>query len=285
MDEAIRARLEAAVQIAREAGERTLPAFRSRRYGIETKVDGSVVTEVDRGTEAWIRERVVTSFADDGVLGEEHGETAGTSGFRWVVDPIDGTASFVRGVPLYGTLVSVERRESDGLTGSTEKSRLEAGGPDWESVVGVIAMPALGEMVYAAVGGGCWHVAAGDDARSPRPARVSGVADLSEATVCTTSLEYFAKTGRQGVYERLAGACGLMRGWSDCYAHVLVATGRVEAAVEPTISRWDVAGMPVIMAEAGGRYSDLRGRAGAGWKTGLSTNGLVHEAVLGVAGE
>jgi fructose-1,6-bisphosphatase/inositol monophosphatase family enzyme len=150
-------------------------------------------------------------------------------------------------------------------------------------VVGVIAMPALGEMVYAGEGGGCWHVASGDDPGSARRARVSGVRELREATVCTTSLDYFAKVGRERAYERLGAASGMLRGWSDCYAHVLVATGRVEAAVDPSsISRWDVAGMPVIMAEAGGRYSDLEGRAGAGWRTGLSTNGLVHEAVLEV---
>lgn len=266
-DGEIRKRLEAAVSIAREAGERTLPAFRSRRYGIETKLDGSVVTEVDRGTELWIRERVAEMFAEDGVLGEEHGELPGRSGFRWVVDPIDGTASFVRGVPLYGTLVSVERGGGKG---------------EWESVVGVIAMPALGEMVYAGKGAGCWHVASGEDGRSPRPARVSEVRELGAATVCTTSLDYFVKTGRQRQYERLAEACTMMRGWSDCYAHVLVATGRVEAVVEPSIGRWDVAGMPVIMAEAGGRYSDLEGRAGAEWKNGVSSNAWVHEGLLAV---
>lgn len=274
MEREIQQRLDAAVAIGREAGERTLPAFRSQQYGVELKVDGSEVTEVDRATEAWIRERVLEAF-EDGVLGEEHGETAGTSGFRWVVDPIDGTISFVRGVPLYGTLVSVQR-----WGGDRPPHRPEAGASDgWESVVGVIAMPALGEMVYAGVGGGCWHVAADDS--TPRPARVSGVRELGRATVCTTSLDYFAKCGRERAYERLGAACGMLRGWSDCYAHVLVATGRVEAAVEPSsINLWDVAGMPVIMSEAGGRYTDLQGRAGAHWKTGLSTNGFVHEALL-----
>jgi len=250
-------RLSFAVEAAREAGERTLRAFRSRRFGVDVKDDGTPVTDADRDAERALRAAIEASFPDDAILGEEFEDRPGSSGYRWIIDPIDGTKSFVHGVPLYGTLVAVER--------------------DRRSVAGVIRMPALDESVYAGEGSGAWHVAGGE---SPVPARVSGVDDVSQAMMCTTSMDYFSRTGRGALFESLCGRFGATRGWSDCYAHVLVATGRAEVVVEPEISPWDVAPMTVIMREAGGRYTGWDGEETAYAPEGVSSNGLVHEAVL-----
>jgi len=250
-------RLRFAIETARAAGERTLRLFDTPALAVDTKQDGSVVTEADRDAERFLREEIGSAFPEDGILGEEFGEREGTSGYRWILDPIDGTRSFVHGVPLYGTLVAVERER--------------------RSVAGVIRMPALDETVYAARGEGAWRQKGGDD---PVPARVSGVAALERAMLCTTAFDYFASGGREAIWFELARACGATRGWSDCYAHVLLATGRVEAVVEPEIKPWDIAPMTVIVEEAGGMCTDWSGVVTAYSPRALATNGLVHEAVL-----
>jgi histidinol phosphatase-like enzyme (inositol monophosphatase family) len=251
------ARLTLAIDAASEAGERTLRAFRSRRFGVETKSDGSPVTDADRDAEESLRAAIERAFPADAILGEEFGEREGTSGYRWIIDPIDGTKSFVHGVPLWGTLVAVER--------------------DRRSVAGVILMPALDEVVYASEGAGAWHVVGGAEAT---PARASRVNDLRKAMFCTTSPEYFMRTNQRELLDELCAAFGNMRGWSDCYAHVLVATGRAEVVVEPQISPWDVAPMTVIMREAGGRYTAWNGKETAYAPNGVATNGVLHDDVL-----
>jgi histidinol phosphatase-like enzyme (inositol monophosphatase family) len=251
-------RLDAAIGFAREGGAVTLRYFGTTRFKVETKRDGSEVTTADRETEQCLRALIERAFPEDGILGEEFGEKPSASGWRWVLDPIDGTASFVHGVPLYGTLVACE------FAGQTR--------------AGVIHMPALGEMVYAGQGGGAWHVAS--EGAEPVPARVSGVADLGDAMLCTTSFGYYRQAGSEAALGALFDRCGKTRGWSDCYAHVLCATGRIEAVVEPVLYPWDIAPMQVIYAEAGGRTTDWAGRPGAYHPTGVSTNGLVHGALL-----
>lgn len=260
-DQAVQARLELALDVAQAVGERTVHYFRQRGLGADQKQDGSPVTVADREAEAEIRAAIERAFADDEILGEEFGEKPGRSGFRWVLDPIDGTKSFVRGVPLYGLLIAVER--------------------DGESIIGIIHMPVLHESVHAVIGSGAWHRVAGSMRGSEVPARVSGVNELSEALICTTSFSYGVKHYSQG-FTRLAERCRSMRGWSDCYGHLLVATGRAEAAVEPLINVWDVAPMIPIMREAGGTYTDWAGRVTALSPTGLSSNGRVHESILSI---
>jgi histidinol-phosphatase len=259
----IRVRYDAAVRLARHAAESTLEPFHALAFEVETKGDGSVVTAIDRDTEAKLTERIRSEFPDDGILGEEHGEIAGTSGYRWVLDPIDGTMSFIRGVPLYGTLVAVERLDTD--SGSHE------------SVVGVIWMPGLGEGVSAAAGMGALHHR---DGFEDRPARVSKTTDLSGAMLAFTSQTYFTRAGSGPVMQRLMNAGMDARGWSDCYAHVLCATGRVDVVVEPGLAPWDVAPMTVIMHEAGGRGTDWNNRVDAHGGNFLSSNGAVHDQVL-----
>lgn len=254
--ESLSSRLATALEIARAGGEVGLHYFRSQRFDVETKADGSPVTIADKETEQALRRAIEAAFPDDGILGEEFPEKPGTSGFRWVIDPIDGTASFVHGVPLYGVLIGVER--------------------EMRSMVGVIHMPALDETVYAARGQGAHFRARGAD---PRPARVTQTPDLKEATLCVTGFEYFAKAGRQELMLELGRSCRRLRGWSDCYAHVLAATGRIDGAVETVMNPWDGAASVVILEEAGGRYTDFDGNATAHGPNAIVSNGLIHEEI------
>lgn len=238
MHEEIARRLGVATELAWAAGAFTLDHFR-RPVDIVTKADGSPVTIADRGAERLIRDRLEARFPGDGILGEEFGHTPGTSGFEWVLDPIDGTMSFIRGVPLYGTLIGVTQGE----------------GARRQTVAGVIHMPALAEMVFASSGQGCWH-RVGD--REPTRCHASGARTLGESLVAMTDPILFERH-RAGSFAALSRACRSMRGWSDCYAHLLVATGRADAAVEPIVSVWDVAPMQVIIPEAGGAFFDWAG--------------------------
>ena len=258
--EATAQRLDAALAFAREAGELTLGYFGGTKFEVTTKRDGTQVTTADRGAETLLRERIGAAFPEDGILGEEFGEKASTSGWRWVLDPIDGTVSFVHGVPLYGTLVACEYRG--------------------QTPVGVIHMPALDETVYASAGAGAWHVTGPDAA--PREACVSKVERIGDAAMCTTSFSYFQQGGVEASLQALQEMFHTTRGWSDCYAHVLCATGRIDAVVEPVLHPWDIAPMQVIYPEAGGAVSDWSGRPGAYNANGVATNGKLHEQLVQV---
>jgi histidinol phosphatase-like enzyme (inositol monophosphatase family) len=261
MNEAdLKARLELAVDAARRAGELTLQHFNRPDLHVEPKRDGTPVTVADRQAEEYLRNRIAAAFPADAVLGEEMPERPGTSNFRWIIDPIDGTKSFVHGVPLYGTLVGVEFEQ--------------------RSVIGVVVLPALEEYVYAARGQGAWWHLRGCD--QPRPARVSQVDRLAEATFCVTSVSEFIRTGRLSAYDELRGQCRLVRGWGDCYGYVLVATGRAEIMIEPELSLWDMAALLPILEEAGGTFTDWKGNPTIYSGEGLATNGRLREQVLAI---
>lgn len=237
--------LEVAMTAAWVGGRRTLAYFNAG-VAVEWKADATPVTAADREAEGLIRDVIRRAFPDHAILGEEEGESAGTAPVRWIVDPLDGTKSFVRGVPLYGTLVGVEVRG--------------------EPVVGAVYLPALGEMVAAARGEGCtWN---------GRPCRVSGTTRLEEALVVVSD-ERTART-RSGAYARLAGRAQLQRTWGDCYGYVLVATGRAEVALDPVVNVWDCAALLPIVEEAGGRFTDWRGRRTIAGGEALATNGALH---------
>lgn len=233
-------RLELARRAAHEAAAGTLELFHAGGLTVDLKADATPVTEADRGCERLLRERILAAFPDDSVVGEEYGEHAGTSGVRWILDPIDGTKSFIRGVPLYGCLVAAEWDMGD----------------RWEPLIGVVELPALDERVWASAGSGAWWQRRDGEAQR---ARVSACNRLSDACVCTTSLGYFADAGLEAAYMELSRRASLVRGWSDCYASVLCATGRIDAVIEPEIKVWDVAPMLPIMREAGGTYCGLSG--------------------------
>ncbi|HZH91871.1 MAG TPA: inositol monophosphatase family protein [Pyrinomonadaceae bacterium] len=245
--------LDFAVGLARGAGEITLRHFR-RSYTTEHKADGSPVTQADREAERFIRARIEERFPHDTVLGEEEATRAGTSGRRWIIDPVDGTYSFVHGVPLYGVLIALEI----------------AGEPS----LGVVNLPALGELVSAARGFGCfWNDA---------PARVSAVASLEDALLLSTDFGTCERYGFGAPARRLEARAGARRTWGDCYGHILVATGRAEVMLDPVMNVWDCAPLLPILEEAGGTFTDWRGRRTIHGGNAISTNGLLTETVFGI---
>ena len=255
-------RLDFSVEIAREAGQRTLRLFRDAGLDVDRKSDGSPVTLADRDAEEHLRRRIGEQFPEDGIVGEEFGTTEGSSGFRWVLDPIDGTKSFVAGVPLYTTLVAV-------LDGD-------------QPLVGVIYAPATDEMIYAEKGKGCWYSVGGE---SPQQAQVSQTAELAEALFVTTDVEDFSTNRPQdarAVYDRLAAACRLTRTWGDAYGYLLVATGRAEVMIDPLLSLWDIAALEPIITEAGGSFTDWQGRQTIHSSEAIATNAAVAEQVLAI---
>lgn len=252
-------RLDLACRAAYEAGKITLDYFRRDDLAVQRKADDSPVTAADREAEQHLRKRIAEAFPDDAILGEEFPDREGTSGFRWILDPIDGTKSFIHGVPLYGTLVGVEH-----------------GG---ESVIGVNLVPALDECVYAAQGQGAWYVRG---ERAPVPARVSECARLSEGLFLTSEVANFEKTGRRPVYDRLQSVARLTRTWGDCYGYLLLATGRAELMVDPIMEIWDAAALVPIFQEAGGTFTDWEGRVNIHSRKGMATNGRVLDEALAI---
>jgi len=245
-----------ALRAAREAGILTLEYFRRPGLAVTRKGDGSPVTEADRRAEELLRARISRAFPGDAIQGEELGTTAGTSGFEWVLDPIDGTRTFVQGVPLYGTLIAV----------------LQEGRPE----IGVIHCPALGETVHAARGrGAVWIL--GEEIRT---ARISPVSDPARAVFCTTSLGGFESRGASEVLATLTSRTGLTRTWGDCYGYLLVATGRAEIMVDPRLARWDAAALLPVLAEAGGAFTDWQGNDSIEGGDGVATNGHLHDRVI-----
>jgi len=241
--------LDLAVAVAREAGESTLRWFQAGDLAVDRKADGTPVTEADRAAERLVRDRLAEHAPGDGVLGEEEPEAEGTTGRRWIVDPIDGTKAFTRGVPLYSTLLALDDEHGPAL--------------------GVIVLPALREIVYAGRGRGCWT-------GPGRPAHVSTTPRVDGAYLMSSSYSHWPDEALMAV--KHAGAA--LRTWGDGYGYALVATGRADAMVDPTVERYDVAAMPVILAEAGGRFTSLAGAAGAGHGSGVASNGLVHDELL-----
>ncbi|WP_216826441.1 inositol monophosphatase family protein [Euzebya pacifica] len=240
--------MEFAVDIARDAGRVILGHYRDSSLAVDHKADDSPVTVADRAAETLLRQRITAAFPDDAIVGEEHDDVPGTSGRTWYLDPIDGTKSFVHGVPLFTTLIACD----------------DADGP----LVGLIAAPALEEITVAGRGAGCFH----QDA----PARVSQTTDLSRAYVMTSGFEWWPDHLR----ERAATSPFTMRTWGDGYGYSLVATGRVEAMIDPEAAVWDLAPLPVIMTEAGGRFSSLDGGTSAHAQSALASNGHLHDALL-----
>ena len=249
--------------IAERAGRFTLTYFQHPGMQVEHKEDESPVTAADRGCEELIRRAIAAEFPEDGMLGEEHGDEPGSGRYRWIIDPIDGTVSFARGVPLYGVLIAIEDR-------STAEPRI---------VAGACELPALRERVWAAEGAGAWWEREGEPVVR---ARVSGVTELEKALVGTTGYEYFRRAGCVSALDALSTAAGRIRGWSDCYCLALAATGRCDAAVEPWMNPWDSGPFPVIFEEAGGTFSAWDGTPGVHRRTAVAANPALHRQLLEV---
>lgn len=246
-------RYAAAIEWAKAAGAITLEYFQGQSLGTEAKRDGSPVTRADRAAEKFLREKISERFPHDGVLGEEFGETIGSSGVRWVLDPIDGTKAFVCGVPLFGVMVGVEW----------------AGEPQ----IGVVHLPALGETVHAATGRGATWDRSGHIAQS---ARVSDIEHLKDAVLCITDRALFSRTGTLDRLMDLEARVKLTRGWNDCYAYVLLATGRVDVVVDPVMEVWDIVPLVPIVLEACGMITTWEGAMDAHARRCVATNRRLH---------
>jgi len=240
--------VEFAVETAIEAGKLTLEWFATDSLKIDHKSDGTPVTAADLAAENLIRERIASRFPDDTVIGEEHPDTSGTSGRTWVIDPIDGTKAFTHGVPLYSNLIAL----------------IDESGP----AVGVINLPALGELVAAGRGLGATH--------NGRPCQVSQHGQLTDAYVCTSGTGYWP---RESLINVLVSDC-VLRTWGDAYGYALVATGRAEAMIDPQAYPWDIAPMAVIIPEAGGEFTNVSGQPDWRGGSGVATNGHLHQPIL-----
>ncbi len=245
--------LELALELADLADAVSLPHFRARDLAVETKSDDTPVTAADRGAEAAIRHALGGARPDHAVLGEEEGLVGPPdAAHRWVLDPIDGTANYIRGVPIWATLIGL--MEGDDV------------------VVGVVSAPALGRR---------WWAARGDGAFVDGTAiHVSAVADLAEAHLAHAGVGTFYEYGRGAAFVDLTQRVWRSRGLGDFWMHCLVAEGAFDVAVEPVVSLWDLAAVSVIVEEAGGRFTDIDGHPGPAGGSALSTNGRLHEEVL-----
>jgi histidinol-phosphatase len=240
-----------ACQTAYLAGRLTLGYYQT---GIQAdfKVDESPVTVADRKAEELIRQRIETTYPGHAIIGEEFGQNEAESSHRWIIDPIDGTKSFLRGVPLYAVLIGLE------IEGKVE--------------VGTAYLPALDEMVAAATGMGCWW--------NGRRARVSTVSSLSQGIVTCTTTKGFARYGRQAAWERIVRRCYHQVGWSDAYGYVLVATGRAELMLDPAMNIWDCGPFPPILSEAGGFFGDWQGKSTIYGNEAIATTQVLLPEVL-----
>jgi histidinol-phosphatase len=240
-----------------EADELARSVFR-RDLEISTKPDKTLVTQADTAIERAVRDRIHAAHPDHGLVGEEYGTEAGDAPTRWYIDPIDGTHNFVRGVPLFGTLLAVER--------------------DGELQVGVLSAPALRERWWARRGGGAWARSAGDDV--PRRIHVSQVSEIGDAHVLYGSGQEIRASGRAPGFGAMLDAAWRERGFGDFWGYALLAEGAAEAMVEVGLSSWDAAAPTVLVEEAGGRVSDFDGRRAIDAGTFVASNGLLHDEVL-----
>ena len=249
-------RLEFALAVSREAAKLILSYYLTPGLVVDLKRDRSPVTAADRGAEELIRDRIAKRFPLDGVFGEEFGETAGSNGVRWMLDPVDGTKAFIHGVPLFGTLIGLEA--------------------DGDLLAGVCRLPALNEVIFGGQSIGAWWQI-GESV--PRRARVSCVDRLEDAMVCTTSFNNWLAAGQQSAFDRINAVARETRGWSDCYGHALVITGRADVMLDPLLNPWDAAALVPILREAGGQFFDWTGTDTIHGGNGISTNGQLKNAV------
>ena len=247
--------LEATQELARRAGGVALRHFRSA-LTVESKTDGSPVTIADRSAEETAREWITRRFPTDGILGEEFGAHLPAAKRRWLIDPVDGTKTFVRGVPLWGTLIAVCEDE--------------------KVLAGAAFFPAVDEIVGAAPGLGCWW----NGSRS----HVSNVAALDAATVLTTDERFTRSAAHRTGWQRLAAGAAISRTWGDCYGYLLVATGRAEVMVDGVVAPWDAAAFLPVITEAGGVFTDWNGNPTAFGGSSVATNAHLAERARDLLG-
>jgi histidinol phosphatase-like enzyme (inositol monophosphatase family) len=249
-------RYEFSLRIAEQASQLVRGHFQ-RGVEHERKSDATPVTVADRAAEELLRREIEAEYPEDGIIGEEFGTKEGSSSYRWLLDPIDGTKSFISDVPLFGTMVGVEC--------------------DGRGVIGVVTFPGLSISIDAMVGGGAWETR--PDGTRQR-AKVSDATKLSESLVLTTEWEGFRERNAVSQLNAVAEAAWFMRTWGDCYGHYLVATGRAAAMIDARLNIWDAAALQPIVEEAGGTFTDWTGAASIDSGDGISTNGKVLDELL-----
>jgi histidinol-phosphatase len=248
--------LEFAIDAAWRAGRSTLNLYETGAAA-ERKSDNTPVTQADKQAEQILREMITNYWPDHGIIGEEYGHVNSDAQYCWIVDPIDGTKSFVSGVPLYSTLLAL----TDGD----------------EALLGVVYFPALDDMIYALRGEGCYW--------NGRRARVSDQKNMTDAVLLTSELKYFQPSGRFEAWQRLIDKTYIQRTWGDAYGYFLVATGRADIMVDPAMHLWDCGPLQVIMEEAGGTFTDWKGKATIHGYESVATNGHLFEEVMQIIGE
>jgi histidinol-phosphatase len=246
-----------ALQLADQADALTMERFGALDLHVDTKPDLTPVTDADRSVESALRDTLSQQRPDDPVLGEEFGGTTALAGRQWVIDPIDGTKNFVRGVPVWATLIAL----------------LQDGVP----VAGAVSAPALQRRWWAGAGEGAFASFAGGPARR---VTVSSVADLESASLSFSSLSGWAKLGLRDRFIELTDTVWRVRAYGDYLSYCMLAEGAVDIAAEPEVNLWDLAALDILVREAGGAFTSLDGTAGPHGGSALATNGLLHEAVL-----
>jgi histidinol-phosphatase len=256
-DAELRGWLDVAIAACDEADVIARTHFR-RDLTIDTKPDRSFVTQADTAIERLIRGRIVEAFPDHGIVGEEYGTEAGDASVRWYIDPIDGTHNYIRGVPLFGTLIAVER--------------------DGELQAAVISAPALDERWWAWRAGGAWARNRGESARR---IRVSAIATIADAQILYSAGHDVADSGLAPGFDGLIRSAWRDRGFGDFWGYTLLAEGAAEAMIEVGLNAWDAAAPFVLIEEAGGRVTDFAGQRAIDAGTFLATNGILHETIRG----
>lgn len=249
--------LALALALADEADSLTMPRYGAQDLQVHTKPDMTPVTDADRDVEAALRRRLGHHRPDDSVYGEELGGTRVSGGRQWVIDPIDGTKNFVRGVPIWATLIALLC--------------------DDVPVVGVITAPAMQRRWWAGTGRGVFSTVG---RQAPRPLRVSSVAGLAAASLSFSDLAGWAARGRRERFIALTDEVWRVRAYGDFYSYCLLAEGAVDIALEPEVCVWDLAAVDILVREAGGAFTDLDGRPGPNGGSAVATNGLLQDAVL-----
>ena len=245
--------LELALELADVADVISLGKFRAADLGVDTKPDTTFVTEADKAVEAALRDVLAGERPGHAILGEEEGTTEGDdSDWRWIIDPIDGTANYMRGVPVWGTLIALEHMG--------------------DIVVGVVSAPAMGHRWWGSRGDGAF--------RDGEPIRVSKVSAIEDSFLTSDGYTSWHEHGKGDQFQALAGRCWRKRGFGDFWGHMLVAEGAVDFCIEPAVSPWDIAPLRVIVEEAGGRFTDLAGDVRLDGGNVCTSNGLLHQAVL-----
>lgn len=252
--------LELALALADLADEITMARFEASDLHVESKPDLTPVSDADTAVETEIR-KVLAEQRQDAILGEEYGGEVQLSGRQWVIDPIDGTKNFVRGVPIWATLISLLM--------------------DGEPVVGVVSSPALHRRWWAARGQGAWRrTETRNGSPNSRQLAVSGVNNIADASIAISSLSGWADIGKREQLIALTDQAWRLRGYGDFLSYMMVAEGAVDTAAEPEVSLWDLAALAVIVEEAGGTFTGLDGTRGPHSGSAVATNGLLHQQVL-----